>query len=378
MQVVFRDCDFVRRVRERALHHIRFVDARAEQRLEHHRRADAVDLGVGFDLVAALGYGDTFGAGEFIDVVLGETERRLHRDVVEMLAFVERLGRFAQVEAGDGEPGEHRGAKRANRYDGKIAFLAAADCAQDVLGTRPHRSLLPLDALDGRWVRVELHVGHAAALEANEAVGHGGEGRVVRDDDDGDAVAPTGILEELQDLLACLVVEGACGLVAEQELGGLGDSASDGDALLLTARKLGGEVAQALGEAHLAEGFLGIKGTGAHLGRELDVFERSEVGNKVVELEHEAHVGAAVLHELAFGCMGDVATVDHDRSRRGCVHTAQDVERRGFASAGRAENDGKLAALDDEVRSVERVDLRLARAVCFNDVVELDVCHGSA
>ena len=198
------------------------------------------------------------------------------------------------------------------------------------------------------------------------------------DDDDSDAVAPTGILEELQDLLACLVVEGARGFVAEQEFGSLGDSASDGDALLLAARKLGGEVAQTLGEAHLAEGFLGIEGTGAHLGRELDVFERGEVGNKVVELEHEAHVGAAVLHELAFGRMGDVAAVDHDGARRGCVHAAQDVERRGFASAGRAENDGKLAALDSEVRAIKRVDLRFARAVCFNDVVELDVCHGSA
>ena len=76
--------------------------------------------------------------------------------------------------------------------------------------------------------------------------------------------------------------------------------------------------------------------------------------------------------------MGDVATVDHDRSRRGCIHTAQDVERRGFASAGCAENDGKLAALDSEVRAIKRVDLRFACAVCFNDVVELDVCHGSA
>ena len=76
--------------------------------------------------------------------------------------------------------------------------------------------------------------------------------------------------------------------------------------------------------------------------------------------------------------MGDVAAVDHDGARRGGVHAAQDVERRGLASAGRAENDGKLAALDSEVRAIKRVDLRLARAVCFNDVVELDVCHGSA
>ena len=77
----------------------------------------------------------------------------------------------------------------------------------------------------------------------------------MRDDDDRDALAATGVLQQLQNLLAGLIVEGTRGLVAQQELGVLGEGARDGYALLLAAGELGGEVVHACFEAYFGKRF---------------------------------------------------------------------------------------------------------------------------
>ncbi len=197
----------------------------------------------------------------------------------------------------------------------------------------------------------------------------------MRDDDHGDALAAAGVLQKPQDLPARLVVEGARGLVAQQQARVLGQGARDRDALLLAAGKLRREVCQAPGQAHLGQGLLGVQRVGADLGRELDVLERREVGHQVVELENKAHVGAAVVNQIVFRGAADVATARHHGARRGVVHAAQDVERRGLARAGLAQDNGQLALLDAKRGAVEGVDLGGALAVAADDVCELDVRH---
>ena len=74
-----------------------------------------------------------------------------------------------------------------------------------------------------------------SALDLNDPVGHGGQGRVVGDDDDGAARLAAGALEQGQHLLAGLIVQRAGGLVAEQKLRIFCEGACNGDALLLAA-----------------------------------------------------------------------------------------------------------------------------------------------
>ena len=131
---------------------------------------------------------------------------------------------------------------------------------------------------------------HAAALKANQAIGHGRERGVVRDDDDRNALLAAGILQQLQDLLAGFIVERARGLVAQKQLGVLCQCAGDGHALLLAARKLCRKVAQALAQANLAKRLFGIERIGANLSCELNVFEGRQVGDQIVELEDKADV----------------------------------------------------------------------------------------
>ena len=69
---------------------------------------------------------------------------------------------------------------------------------------------------------------HATALKADQAIGHGSERGIVRDDDDRDALLAAGVLQQLQNLLAGFVVECARGFVAQEELGILSQRASDG------------------------------------------------------------------------------------------------------------------------------------------------------
>ena len=118
---------------------------------------------------------------------------------------------------------------------------------------------LPLDLLDGGGVWLQGLVGYLAALKADETIGHGGKRRVVRDDDDRDALATTSVLQQLQNLLAGLVVEGACGLIAQQELGILGEGTRDGYALLLAAGELGREVVHACFETYFDKRLGGIE-----------------------------------------------------------------------------------------------------------------------
>ena len=68
---------------------------------------------------------------------------------------------------------------------------------------------------------------HATTLKANQAIGHGRERGIVRDDDDRNALLAAGILQQLQDLLTGFIVERARGLVAQKQLGVLCQCAAE-------------------------------------------------------------------------------------------------------------------------------------------------------
>ena len=87
-----------------------------------------------------------------------------------------------------------------------------------------------------------------AVDEVHEALRVGRHVGLVRHHQHGDAAFPVERHEQVHDLGAALGVEVAGGLVGEQH-GGLGDDgARDGDALLLSAGKLGGRVILAVAE----------------------------------------------------------------------------------------------------------------------------------
>ena len=197
------------------------------------------------------------------------------------------------------------------------------------------------------------------------------------DDDDRNALLAAGILQQLQDLLAGFVVKRARGLVAQKQLGILGQCAGDGHALLLAARKLRRKVGEAFTQADLAKRLFGIERIGADLRREFDVLKRRQVRDQIVELKDKADIGATVFHKLCLVGGAHIAPVHRHSAGGRRVHTAQDVERRGLAGTRSTQNDGELAALDRKARAVERMNAGVALAVCFDDVFEFDIGHRS-
>ena len=136
---------------------------------------------------------------------------------------------------------------------------------------------------------------------------------VVRDHDDQAVLGD--LLEQVHDLDGGGGVQGAGGLVGEQDLGVVDEGAGDGHALHLAARQLAGALVQVPAEAHALEG---LRRAATALGaaharereRELDVGQDGLVRDKVVALEHEADAVVAVRVPVAVGVLARGDAVD--------------------------------------------------------------------
>ena len=73
------------------------------------------------------------------------------------------------------------------------------------------------------------------------------------DDHNGHAVLAALLLQKRQDLLAGVIVQRTGGLIAQQQLGPLGQGPGDGNALLLAAGELGREIYHALTQPHVLQ-----------------------------------------------------------------------------------------------------------------------------
>ena len=135
-------------------------------------------------------------------------------------------------------------------------------------------------------------------LDMDHLICHRGNGRIVGDDHDRHTLLPAGVLKQPQDRLAGDIIQGAGGLITEQQFGILCQGTGNGDPLLFTARELGREIAQPVAESHMPEHFISGEGIAADLGSQFHIFQGSEVLNQVIELEYKADVMPAVFGEL--------------------------------------------------------------------------------
>ena len=123
-----------------------------------------------------------------------------------------------------------------------------------------------------------------------------GELRIVGDHDDEAVVGDFG--EQVHDLHARLGVEGAGGLVGQQDLGVVDERAGDGHALHLTAESWAG-VCRCVGQADVGQRFHGtvaalLAPDARQRERKLHVGEDRLVRDEVVALEHETDAVVAV------------------------------------------------------------------------------------
>ena len=157
------------------------------------------------------------------------------------------------------------------------------------------------------------------------------------------------------------------------------ERAGDGGAELFAAGELPRQMGQAVAEADLfEEGFGAGAGGGdrfvpaaGEAGHE-DVFQDGALGQQVVELENEpdgavAETGGGGGRERAEGL-----AVDGDGARGGLVEGAEEIEQRGLAAAGRADDGDGFAGGDMEVEVAQDGDGAGGALVDFGNAGEVD------
>ena len=211
----------------------------------------------------------------------------------------------------------------------------------------------------------------------HDAVGARGHFRVVGGYNHGHTAGLGQLAKQIEDGRAGFGIEVAGGLVRQQQGRAVGEGAGDGDALLFAAGQFVGLVEHALGEADGfeqaggAEAAVAAGDLGQDHGR-LDVFHGIERGQEVEALEDEADAVAAVAHQLRLGSRAQFQTVHVDFAAGGAVQSADEVEQRGFAGAGRSDERHEFAARQRKVNLRKRRDDRLADAVAAGQRPELD------
>ena len=146
---------------------------------------------------------------------------------------------------------------------------------------------------------------------------------------------------------------------------------------MLAARKLTRIVPRAVRQADDGQGDLDVP-LAAGLGkrreeqRQLNVPLRRQHGQKIVELENEAHVPRPPGREPAIRQPLDALAVDPDRTPCRAVETADQVQQGRFAGAGGAHQRQKLAAGHMEREPLQDVDLLAATPEDFLHVLDLD------
>src|SRR5262249_45873227 len=153
--------------------------------------------------------------------------------------------------------------------------------------------------------------GQAAAGHHADPLGAAGDGAVVGDQDERQVLLPPQRLEQGDDLVPGVLVQVAGRLVGQQHVRVLDQGTGDGDALLLAAGQLAGQVLGTVAEADAVQGFARsvvpvVVGCVERDEGGLDVLGGGQGGDQVEGLEDEAELRRSYLPDLGFGRCGEV------------------------------------------------------------------------
>ena len=213
------------------------------------------------------------------------------------------------------------------------------------------------------------------SLRHDDAVGHRGGVRVVRDHHDGLAEVVDRVPQQAQDLVGRLGVQVAGRLVGEHHRRAVDQRTRHGDALLLAAGQLGRAVRQAIaepdgGDQRVVPLLVGL--LAGQRERQDDVLLGGEDRYEVEGLEDEAETIAAQPREALVVEMSELVAVDDDGAGARLVEPGEQVHERGLAGAGRAHDRGELAAWEAGRDVAEGVHCSLALPVDARELSRAD------
>ena len=216
-----------------------------------------------------------------------------------------------------------------------------------------------------------------AAVHENNAVGNvARELHLMRDHDHGHTALGK-VAHNSKDVAYQLGVQRTRGLVKQHHVRVHGQSAGDGNALLLTARKLAWHEVHAVTQTDLLQlldsDLLGLLfGTLEHLLLgDHDVLLDRKMREQVELLEHHAQLGAHAVDIHALG--RDVGAFEDNLTARGLLEQVDAAQHGRLSGTGRAKHDHNLAAVHVDVDTAQnlQVVVALMQALNANDHVIL-------
>ena len=196
-----------------------------------------------------------------------------------------------------------------------------------------------------------------AVVDEDDAVGHlAGKAHLVGDHQHGDAGVGQ-LLHQLQYLAHHLRVQGAGGLVEQNHVRVHGQSAGNGNALLLAAGQALGVDVGLVGQTHTGQQLVGALGNGflvlqlEQAGGQFQVLLHGQVGEEVEVLEHHAHLLA---HSVDVGIV-HLHPFKLDGAGGGDLQPVQAAQKGGLAAAGGSDQAHHVAAVDVDVDALEHV-----------------------
>jgi len=205
---------------------------------------------------------------------------------------------------------------------------------------------------------------------------HGG---VVGDDDHRRAQVGVRRSECCEHLLAGCRVEFTRRLIGEQHFGGVRQGNGNRDALLLAARELSGSPLRLLREPESVEQFHGSVGAPVGGGaderhRQGHVLRRAEIGQEVAPglLPDESDNVAAVVQAVAGRHRLQVPFGDPRAPGGLHVEPGQHIQQRGLSGSRCSDDRDHLAAVDEEVETLQRLNLDLLDLIDAHQVVAHD------
>jgi hypothetical protein len=219
----------------------------------------------------------------------------------------------------------------------------------------------------------------AAVAEVNPSVSDGGGFGGVGSQKDGGAISDCGIPNQFKDLGAAHTVEIAGGLVGNQDLRGMNEGASDGDALHLTSGELEREAGDSVLQADPLEPFDGRFTATPAAGekkRQSNIFQDGEGGKELEKLKNEANPVAAESCEIGVREGRRRAAVDQDFTGCRKVHGAGEVQERGFPAAGAAKESGDGSGFGGQGDVMQHSDGLATVGIDFGDSAEFEARSG--
>ena len=190
-------------------------------------------------------------------------------------------------------------------------------------------------------------------------------------DDQRLAVFPMGQFQQFHNLLGVFAVQVARGFVGQHQGRGVHQGTADGDPLLLAAGQLIGQMPL---PAPKTQGFhqfpqpFRIDCAPVHQHRQGDILHHIEHRYQIVELIDQSHLTAAENGQLVFILCVDILAVQIHMAAGGTVHTAQNMQQRRFAGAGRADNCQKFSFFHGKRHVIQRFYRILSPAVYLAEV----------